>query len=349
MIKNCYVFEPFDLKTTTNVERYDLKALYQNIYKALQELEIPYAIDDSRELYSKLKNNELPFSLSPDIIYFSAHSHFVLPNVWNIKKSYLRNYAYFDRTGYSGWAEVAINQTLWLKSQLYNHYDAESAFIDLHREFVQGNITKWRQKHSSYTGPDRFVFVPMQLIDDTVMQLSWHDPIDFYMQCVKTCKEKDLSLVLKRHPKCSSSSVTAFLDRVSGLPWVHVSDANIHDLLSKALCVVAINSGAAFEALLHKKRVYLGGDSDYHWITHSIKELSQLSLIDTKQLSEKEQIVLVKFMAWFCNDYLVRTDNFQCVLNKIRTAVTEFTPITTTTIAGAQQRAAADRFSRWRG
>ena len=40
-------------------------------------------------------------------IFLAWHNHGTTKNTWFIKSGYMPNYFYFDKTGYSGWAELA--------------------------------------------------------------------------------------------------------------------------------------------------------------------------------------------------------------------------------------------------
>ena len=78
-------------------------------------------------------------------IVLAHHTVCDKPNVWNLKKGYLPNYMYFDRTGYSGWAEMATNVELYKESQRVVLEDAKEFFDKFSKNYISNNISKFPQ------------------------------------------------------------------------------------------------------------------------------------------------------------------------------------------------------------
>src|SRR5262245_21824347 len=110
---------------------------------------------------------------SPDSGFRIAwHSIGEEPNVWRIKDAAIPGYYLFDRTGFSGWAEIGRYPRRF--KPLIDRIDARAArsFVgDLQRALVEGNASKYPQSDWAFTPPGPFVFFPLQTLDDAVVAL----------------------------------------------------------------------------------------------------------------------------------------------------------------------------------
>ena len=94
---------------------------------------------------------------------------------------------------------------------------------------------------------------------------------DMLAEVAATCRQHGLSLVVKRHPRCGSTEVAkALADGVKANDF-QLSDASIHDLISRSCAVCVVNSSVGAEALLHGKPVYVFGESEYQHICYRIR------------------------------------------------------------------------------
>src|SRR5687768_7679752 len=66
----------------------------------------------------------------PDTILVSMHTVGIAPNVARLKESYLPGYYYLDRTGFSGWAELAFNVDLQTRAASKYNMKTSSVFLD---------------------------------------------------------------------------------------------------------------------------------------------------------------------------------------------------------------------------
>lgn len=85
-------------------------------------------------------------------------------------------------------------------------------------------------------------------------------------------------VVVKPHPLELDRAVFERLLKIQKKhPQLHISQGNIHDILTVAARVVTINSAVGIEAYMHRKQVVLCGQADFHHIAdiaHSPAELS---------------------------------------------------------------------------
>ncbi len=94
-----------------------------------------------------------------------------------------------------------------------------------------------------------------------------------------------------------------------------VDNVSIHDLLSKCFCVYTVNSGAGFEALLHKKPVVTFGQAEYDCVT--IK--GDINSLDTAWNNVYYEPIyhenVVKFFDSFIKNYCVDSTDINSYKN----------------------------------
>lgn len=266
-------------------------------------------------------------------IFFAKHTKCRRNNVWNIKKSYLPNYVYFDRHGYSGWAEIADSPEMFEAALLTGEAEAETFFAKLCAETIEVNASKIPQLDAAFEKPSRpFVFLPLQLSYDNVIKLS-RIKFRLYYETVRDWAMRNgFDLVVKPHPYASRHPITDKVDQESlfvlkdaaECPGVHVTTASIHHIIPDCTTVFCINSGVGLEALLHLKPVVTAGHCDYHWATYAVQDASGIEAIEdiaSLKLSPQET---KKFLYYFLNEVLVDIRNPERVRQKINTAIADF-------------------------
>lgn len=72
------------------------------------------------------------------------------------------------------------------------------------------------------------------------------------------------AVVIKPHPRNRGPETEAILRRVTGLPGVQVSEANLHDILRGAAASVSISSSVGLEGMLHGVPAIFFGATDLH-------------------------------------------------------------------------------------
>lgn len=147
----------------------------------------------------------------------------------------------------------------------------------------------------------RFVFVALQVPDDTVAQFAYFDIFDAIQILSAFYQDKDCKILVKKHPLDNRESTEQNLEKVLDLPNVHLVQGNIHRYIEECEYVLTVNSGVGIEALLYEKPVITIGDSDYKDATINIRsteELKQRLLEGNFEASKKEiQDFLEKFFS----------------------------------------------------
>lgn len=171
----------------------------------------------------------------------------------------------FDSRGYAGWSDFSDISLEKVRSADVDQPEAEAFFDDEKRRVIGGNLSKYRQAAVSDNDdlPENFVFVALQLIGDAVSQLAYLSLFEMVEEVVRTAEKKGLSVVIKRHPLCTTPEVSRFLSKLVAEKRVIQVYSSIHAIIPKALAVCVVNSGVGAEALLHEKPVYVFGRADY--------------------------------------------------------------------------------------
>lgn len=171
----------------------------------------------------------------------------------------------FDSRGYAGWSEFSDLSLQQLRAADVDQQEASAFFEDEKRRVIGGNLSKYRQAAVSDSDdlPENFMFVALQLIGDAVSQLAYLSLFEMVEEVVRTAEAKGLSVVIKRHPLCTTPEVSRFLSKLVAEGRVTQVYSSIHAIIPKALAVCVVNSGVGAEALLHEKPVYVFGRADY--------------------------------------------------------------------------------------
>ena len=307
------VHQPKQLDLTKGINLFDMREFYKNLKQVL--------VEDGHEFIIKNSTtNELNF---PGI-FLSWHTQYKNKlNVWNIKKGYVPRFIYFDRTGYSGWAEIANNEKLFDKSQNTNLIDASNWFDSFAKDYIGTNFSKIEQSVKNTPLPEKFVFLASQIPNDTVVKLS---RVDIFLTLAKVAeyfKNTEWKVVFKPHPLLKGGHPKKF-DEVCRKYGLIKTSNSIHNIFPKASAVFVINSGVGFEALFHKKKVFCFGHSDYHWVTHKVDvNTTSKEIIDQMKMPVDEKR-LIKFMYYIMNDYFVKTDDKESIRARIQTTIKEY-------------------------
>jgi hypothetical protein len=197
-----------------------------------------------------------------NVIRLTWHSSGKRTQRWHYKVAHLPHMLHFDREGYSGWSELYgldRSSVLAMEETLADSFHAERIL-----PYLAEGRSKYRQDAKEPVEGRGFVFVPLQLPNDSVISLKlFPEPyLEGLRRMVERLAEAGLSVVLKRHPHCESPAVERFLATLPAGP-VTVSRASIHALIPRSRCVLTLNSGVGFEALMHLKPVIVAGKADY--------------------------------------------------------------------------------------
>lgn len=266
-------------------------------------------------------------------VLITKHGRSTAPDVWSLKKAYLPHYVYFDRTGYSGWAELA-NDARQFDTAMQIDADEADRFVErLISETVALNRSKLPQSDASFTPPSRaFVFMPLQLSYDTVIDLADFDFEDCYYHVRDWSARTGRMLVIKPHPfaewhpirKRQDPLTARILEDAQVQPHCIVSQSSIHRIIPECEAVFCINSGVGVEALLHHKPVFSMGQSDYRWATWPMSSRSAFSALSPPLGPRLGAPNTRKFLTYLFGRALVDTRDHARVACRVEQAAEEW-------------------------
>ncbi len=260
--------------------------------------------------FKYLKKSNLPFiskKLTSSDYEFFEHtiSKNINQNIINIKPFYLPDYYYFDKMGFSAWSEIVS-----LKSSfLFKNNNNVNLFFKKHYDnIVLKNLSKYNQPEKKQLElPNKYFFLPLQLVDDTVNKLCEHSTENFLKKFINIFSKSHENLIIKRHPKCKSQIITSILNNID-VKNIMILDASIHDLISGCSAVLVNNSGVGFESLFHLKPVYTFGRSDYQIVCRNVL-LDNFNFSMVSPLNDDEVNKIKLFIFNVLNDYIINTDD----------------------------------------
>ncbi len=236
--------------------RADIRFVVAAIVKALETHRVPFVVR------SRLRTHGVIDLPSPS---FSYHTISNSDMSLHFKETDRPSLFSFDRRGYAGWSEFSETALARLEAQQIPLDDADRFFELEKQRVIGGNLSKYRQADVTDAEelPDRFIFVALQLIGDAVSQLAYLNLFEMVDEVVETAAVHGLSVVVKRHPLCTSPEVSQYLAELASRGAIRQVFSSIHAIIPKADAVCVVNSGVGAEALLHEKPVYVFGRADY--------------------------------------------------------------------------------------
>lgn len=245
------------------------------------------------------------------------------PQILRWKIGYLDKTITFDDRGYSGWSSLANNPDV-IYDRNYKKIIVEKNFKKLEKKYISKNISKYKQENNPFIFPEKFIFFPLQIFQDTVMLQSNFEPLILFKTVVEILNKKGIPLVVKRHPLCTDKLLEDLLIKYTNENKIFLFNGSIHDAISKASTIYVINSGVGFEALMHLKPVVSFGKSDYMSVTRHIINLEQIDENPWYILDEEEKDKIKLFLHYFINEKCIDLFNKKDIRKKIASFVVNY-------------------------
>jgi hypothetical protein len=248
--------------------RSGLRLVFGEIIATCREEGIAY------EIRGRLANHGTP-SDTGDCRYISHHTQSDREGGLHIKVTDLPSCFSFDERGYSGWSKFSQTPIAQLGLADVDLARAEAFVSAMRKRVISGNISKYEQSKSDtkLDLPEGYVFLGLQVIDDAVQALAHLPMLEMLAEVAATCRQQQIPLVVKRHPRCKSAKVSKALAKGD----FQLSDASIHDLIARSCAVCVVNSSVGAEALLHGKPVFVFGEAEYQHACFRIREKGEFA------------------------------------------------------------------------
>ena len=293
----------------------DIAPFYLKAFEGLDQLDVPY------EVIALDRDTMLQRIEADSCIHLINHGRCPHPRALMVGLAYLHPFWHVDPKGIRAFSSIGEKRFRAAK------IDAQEA-----RDFFTGLREKWVEPRKSRYDQQ------VKLADDLpegataiFLQSEKYRAVEetCYMDCwqmIDACLEADQGdVVVKPHPldidQDTFARLTKLQERYDNL---HISLANIHDILASAKRVVTINSAVGIEAYLHRKPLILCGQSDYHHIADVAKFPAEL----TEFLQQEPQgRVYAKYLYWYFSQNCVsagRGSVAKQILRRVRSAGFEF-------------------------
>lgn len=260
-------------------------------------------------------------NLMEDAFLFSHHSIGDEEHVARFKHSYIPGYFQLDPNGYAGYSRLARTPELLNSAWDCPEETAISYLREMREKKLVNNYSKYQQPPVSGTSlPKRYVLLALQVPNDTVMRLAYDDPFVFYGQIVENTRRLGIHCVVKRHPKCKSVQMEAFIDSLRLQEHVLISNLSVNQLILGADRVAVVNSGVGFESLLLGRPTITFAPTEYGVIAREVQSLAEVAtaLEETIVLDE---IRIAQFVRYFLEEYCINSHSKESVLRHMQDAL----------------------------
>ncbi|MCF3974418.1 capsular polysaccharide export protein, LipB/KpsS family [Paracoccus salsus] len=250
-------------------------------------------------------------------VTISFHSYGAGGDILRCKEGYIPPFYTMDGMGYACFSELASHPDRHADAISRQDPDRAAAFVQaLAQDLRQGNRSKYRQPDHRDHAQTGYLFVPLQVENDSVAQGLWLDTRRAMHCLVEAAAARGLPVILKRHPRCKSRSVSRMLAELARRPGVSVSTGSVHSLIADARLVVGANSGVLFEALIQGKPVISYAASDFGPATQQVRSYAALAeAIAAPALPDAR--FRDRFLFWYLTEYCVRADDVAAIRRRI--------------------------------
>lgn len=235
---------------------------------------------------------------------FSFHSYENKTNTWSYKESPIVNKYSIDKSGYCGWSDITINFDNY-RDQInsISIQNAEKIISAQYNKFLSTKLSKYEQNNNIEKLPERYVFFPLQVVNDSAAKHANLDMIEVIEYISKLASDLKFNVVIKRHPLCPSSAIKNLLKIIQiENKYIQLSDSNVHDLIKNSHSVISCNSGVSLEALIANKAVYCFGKSEWYEASNKINNLSDINKVFSNELTYMNDFQK-KIVAFLLSEY----------------------------------------------
>lgn len=263
-----------------------------------------------------------PRQSEPGNLLLSFHSVGESGNVLRIKEAAAYPYYCFEGRGHSGWSQLATDKATQEKALNYNDPDSLAYLEYFAKKYRENRSSKYPQNASHGVKTQGYVLYLMQLAQDPVAHFARMTQFDIIDKLAELADKTGVDVIFKRHPHCKDKLVKNHLARrIDQSKHLHLSEANVVDLISSARSVVTVNSGSGFETLLLGKAHYSVGSSEWDAISHQVLKPDDLS--DAFLPTQCQKPNTQNYLAYLLCEYWVDITNVMAIRERIQRKLEE--------------------------
>ncbi|MEM8553552.1 MAG: CDP-glycerol glycerophosphotransferase family protein [Pseudomonadota bacterium] len=215
------------------------------------------------------------------------------PNLPVCGPTYIRGFWSVDPQGAGYFTTMAERQ---FDPGAVDPHDARVFFDRIADHTLDGSNSRRDQKERSGAKRPAAAAVFLQDID------TWRERMDDLttrQMIAAVAEATDRRIYVKPHP-CTKSEVRREQVAIAKqYDHIRVTDANIHDLIAAADCVVTQNSSVGFEALLHRKPVITCAKSDFAHATLPVKHPNDMAPAMARAAQWQRDFPFEAYVTWF--------------------------------------------------
>lgn len=248
-------------------------------YNVLQQAALRLDVEIGLQRAAAPDDEGPPPECPPGSLRYVYHARACGPRTHTVKMSALPGLWHIDSQGYSGWSRLAIDPAMQAAAATFDRARADQAIAAWRNRFLSQNISKYAQPHEGNVPLPGFVFYPLQVNGDRVLDLLALSQLEILARLGQIADRPGRRVVIKRHPLCTSAAITAALAQLAGHPLIEISGASVHRLIAAARGVLVANSGVGLEALIHGRPVLAMAASEYRHMALAIDPATDLERI----------------------------------------------------------------------
>ncbi|MEL7465785.1 MAG: hypothetical protein AAFN79_17075 [Pseudomonadota bacterium] len=222
--------------------------------------------------------------------------------------AYLNDYWYFDPKGHRSRSSVA--DAVFDPADI-DPAEANAHFKRLRRRYVRGSETSRHQDNQPPGAlPESFIAIALQH-HKTEEERAEAICSEIELIDAVISARPDAPVVLKFHPAGARKETVDHVTRLAAEnPRVHLSKANIHDVLDRARVLCCLNSAAGFEAMLHRTPAVLFAKSDFHHAAFTAADMDHVG--EALDAAEASNLNYPKYLYWFMERHMLHPDQPGC-------------------------------------
>ena len=239
-----------------------------------------------------------------DAFHIVNHGRFTHPRVLNSGIAYVYPFWNMDPKGIRAFSSIA---DMPFRAGDVNGEIARPFFKRLRQRLVMGRTSRYEQPKEVDEIPNESVAIFLQSEGHRIVGETCH--LDRWEMVETVLANVDGPVIVKPHPRDQDETTKSHLEQLCQQNAnLHISEGNIHDIISAAKRVVTINSAVGIEAYLHRRPVILCGQTDFHHIAqvaHNEQELGRFLQ------QEKRAKAYDKYVYWYFSQQCLSTNEPQ--------------------------------------
>jgi hypothetical protein len=260
-------------------------------------------------------------NLMKDAFLFSHHSVGHGECIVRFKHTYISGYFQLDPNGYAGYSRLALTPELLNSAWKIPEETATSYLMAMRKKKLVNNYSKYQQPPITETSlPARYILLALQVPHDTVMRLAFDDPFEFYSQIIEGTRSLGIHCVVKRHPRCKSALMDAFIDSLRSQEHVLISNLSVNQLIPGADRVAVVNSGVGFESLLLGRPTITFAPTEYGVLAREVRSLAEV-MPALEETIVRDELRIAQFARFFLEECCINSHSEESVLRQVQNAL----------------------------